>query len=113
MHYRLMNLDTLTEDGLAQAFSKIPAGATTLDLSRNHLDFKTGAELAIIFAMIPPHVKIKNFSEQDGLEEINEARLKDRFFSLFGDTSANAIISQDSQETGHSVLPVAGGGANV
>ena len=58
----LNNLDKKTGAELAQAFRAIPNSVTTLDLSGNNLRNKTGAELAQAFEAIPDSVTTLDLS---------------------------------------------------
>jgi hypothetical protein len=81
------NLGQRTGDDLALAFAAIPPGVTTLNLSRNGLDQKTGAELAAILASIPPHVKEINLQGNNLFKDKSPEAIDDLLLALDGQRS--------------------------
>jgi hypothetical protein len=65
---------------LVQAFAKIPAGVTTLDLVYTNLDKKTNAEVAKILQAIPTGVRNINI-ENNGLLACKTTRQRDELLA--------------------------------
>ncbi len=66
---------------LATAFTAIPKQVKTLDLSWNYLDQKTGAELATAFVVVPKQVETLDLS-RNGLNIKSPEELRQAFSSL-------------------------------
>jgi hypothetical protein len=81
MSYRLRNLNYKNVDEIIKELAALPSWETDLDLSRNDLSLKTGAELALIFAAIPSSVTTLNLNS-NALGNKTAAELSEAFSAL-------------------------------